>query len=53
MGQVADTSRQHAVGSRQSAQSAEELAVLAENLRGTIGAFDTAAHSDDDEPAYV
>jgi methyl-accepting chemotaxis protein len=53
MGQVADTSRQHAVGSRQSAQSAEELAMLAEGLRGTIGAFDTASRSDDDEPAYV
>ena len=53
MGQVADTSRQHAVGSKQSAQSAEELAVLAEGLRGTIGAFETAAPLDEGEPAYV
>lgn len=41
MGQVSDASRQYAVGSQQAAASAQELAQLAEAMRGTIGTFST------------
>ncbi len=42
MGQVSDASRQYAVGSRQAEASAQELAALAESMRGTIGTFNVA-----------
>ncbi len=42
MGQVSDASRQYAVGSKQAEASAQELAQLAEAMRGTIGTFSTA-----------
>jgi methyl-accepting chemotaxis protein len=43
MGQVSDASRQYAVGSKQAAASAQELAQLAEAMRGTIGTFQVEA----------
>ena len=43
MAQVSDASRQYAVGSRQAAASAQELAQLAEAMRGTIGTFSVDA----------
>ncbi|MDA8437132.1 MAG: methyl-accepting chemotaxis protein [Actinomycetales bacterium] len=42
MAQVSDASRQYAVGSRQSEASAQDLAVLAESMRGTIDTFNVA-----------
>jgi methyl-accepting chemotaxis protein len=42
MGQVSDVSRQYAVGSRQAAASAQDLAMLAESMRGTIDTFNVA-----------
>ena len=48
MGQVSDASRQYAVGSKQAAASAQELAQLAEAMRGTIGTFSVAPDPDGD-----
>ena len=42
MGQVSDASRQYAVGSRQAEASAQDLAGLAESMRGTIDTFNVA-----------
>ena len=42
MGQVSDASRQYAVGSRQAEASAQDLAMLAESMRGTIDTFNVA-----------
>ncbi|MCZ3389025.1 MAG: hypothetical protein LH645_07850, partial [Actinomycetia bacterium] len=41
MGQVADVSRQYAVGSKQAAAAATELNVLAGDLRASIAQFKT------------
>jgi methyl-accepting chemotaxis protein len=46
MGQVSDVSRQYAVGSRQAAASAQDLAMLAESMRGTIDTFNVAPSED-------
>jgi len=43
MGQVSDASRQYAVGSRQAEASAQDLAMLAESMRGTIDTFNVEA----------
>ena len=51
MGQVSDASRQYAVGSRQAAASAQELATLAEAMRGTIGSFQVDSGDEDLEQA--
>ncbi|MFN8167536.1 MAG: methyl-accepting chemotaxis protein [Candidatus Nanopelagicales bacterium] len=48
MGQVSDASRQYAVGSKQAAASAQELAQLAEAMRGTIGTFSVEADRESD-----
>ena len=42
MGQVSDATRQYAVGSRQAEASAQDLALLAESMRGTIDTFNVA-----------
>lgn len=39
MGQVSEVSRQYAAGSRQAEASAEELAHLAESMRGSMDTF--------------
>jgi methyl-accepting chemotaxis protein len=41
MGQVADVSRQYAVGSKQAAAAATELNTLAGDLRASIAQFKT------------
>jgi methyl-accepting chemotaxis protein len=46
MGQVADVSRQYAVGSKQAAAAATELNTLAGDLRASIAQFKT---TDSDE----
>jgi methyl-accepting chemotaxis protein len=51
MGQVSDASRQYAVGSKQAASSAQELAQLAEAMRGTIGTFQVAGSERTDQRA--
>jgi methyl-accepting chemotaxis protein len=45
MGQVSEVSRQYAAGSRQTEMSAEELALLAESMRGSIDTFTVAPAS--------
>ena len=39
MGQVSEVSRQYAAGSRQAEASAQELAHLAESMRGSMDTF--------------
>jgi len=46
MAQVSEVSRQYAVGSRQAEMSAQDLAFLAESMRGTIDTFNV-------EPAHL
>ena len=44
MSQVADVSRQYAVGSKQAAAAATELNTLAADLRASIAQFKTSEH---------
>jgi hypothetical protein len=56
MGQVADVSRQYAVGSKQAAAAATELNTLAGDLRASIAQFktgDTTPHPEQPDPTEI
>jgi uncharacterized protein involved in exopolysaccharide biosynthesis len=50
MGQVADVSRQYAVGSKQAAAAATELNTLAGDLRASIAQFKTGQEAARPDP---
>jgi len=53
MGQVADVSRQYAVGSKQAAAAATELNTLAGDLRASIAQFKTGTPTRTDLPVLA